>query len=276
MTEIDVRAPWWRWRTVTRRVEDIARQLAPQIVFLSGLPLPTCTIRLMSAPAYGRALRRPTARLAEPNRRDLDLSQAHDQQQRDAVAQQRRSADHLFRTAHVLVDPEGQPELLLMPTTARYSGSLGEWLWELLAHEMTHLAQYHAGSGGELWRLHGTAVPQAHGASDLALHPLMEAHANLVGIAAVDATLGRAPRRDPARRVWAAMRQRLGSQQSDETRQMVILGVKFLDQLYTRTGDPSVTDIIWRSPRLHAPTMAELSDPDAWLARVTAPRPSGT
>lgn len=260
----------WRYRSVRERVEETAREVGPVVEQVTGLSLPPRPVlRLVTIAAYGAESLRHAQRRAEQDLHDSDLQGVDTASlHRWLAAQRRLSGVHWVASrAETVISPAGLPEVLLPPGGARRAGALGELLYETLAHELTHLAQWQASQrgDGQLFRLRGTGVPAAHGVADLALAAVMEGHAHWVQNQVTAKLLGHPPRRDRTTWLYRHLRTKTAPVTAG-MKQAATRGEEFVARVHHVTGGTAVLDRIWRTPTL-APTCQEITEPDAWLSR---------
>lgn len=265
MTQYEIRyESGWRYRWVRERVRQVVREVAPVVEHVSGLPLPPqVVIRLVMIPLYGAESVAHLQRGVAADLRDFEDVDADALHRWLATHRRLSSVLWAFSRAVTVITAEGQPEVLLPPGGARRAGALGDVLYETLAHELTHLAQWQSAQRGDgrLFRVRGTGVPAAHGVADLALGEVMEGHASWVQDQVTTKLLGGPPQR--GRTSW--LYRRLRSKVSDHG-QVFATGEDFVTHVHDVTGGTAVLDRIWRNPAL-APTQQEITNPDAWLTR---------
>lgn len=259
----------WRYRWVRERVRQVAGEVAPVVEQVTGLPLPPrAVVRLVTIAEYGEESVSNMQRGLEKDLEDFDDVDA-DALRRWVAARRRLIPVHwVVSRAETVISAEGLPEVLLPPGGARRAGALGELLYETLAHELTHLVQWQASQCGDgrLFRLRGTGVPAAHGVADLALDGVMEGHAYWVQDQVTAKLLGHVPQR--GRMSWLYRRLRKTSAPvRDVMAEPGTCGEDFVARVHNVTGGTAVLDRVWRTPTL-APTCQEITEPDAWLARL--------
>ncbi|MFE7133840.1 zinc-dependent metalloprotease [Streptomyces sp. NPDC057638] len=184
MPQIDIRLTAGRaHRDFGERLRAVAEETVPVVEAVTQLPLPDpVVIRTLTPRRWLRDHKRSTKRRLTLEMTELGLSAV-----RPHLGSARASVlggVAFLRTHWVAIGGQAveyapdRPEVVICPEALRHCGRLDDlsMLYKIVAHEVTHLAQY-AASGGAVWRAQSTHFPALRGTTDLDYHWLLEGHA---------------------------------------------------------------------------------------------------
>ncbi|MEU9190298.1 hypothetical protein AB0D14_38410 [Streptomyces sp. NPDC048484] len=160
----------------------------------------------------------------------------------------------------------GHPELVIVPEALRHAGVLGNGplLHKLLAHEMTHLAQYAA--NGKLWDDQETFFPMRRGVADRAYSFLLEGHAYWADRQITTEIFGAPVTTDETSPDASELWRKLASSPVPKKIKPVLK--RSTDAVTQLIGDVGlhVFNEVWTRPDL-MPTTAESEQPEIWRRR---------
>ncbi|MCW8101700.1 zinc-dependent metalloprotease [Streptomyces tauricus] len=163
----------------------------------------------------------------------------------------------------------GRPELVIVPEALRHAGRLDDSpvLHKLLAHEMTHLAQY-AANGGSLWDDQESFSPHQRGVADRNYGFLLEGHAYWADREITTKLFGTPVTTDEpspdASELWRKIASRPVPKEIEAgLRQSTDAVTDLID-----TVGLDVFNQVWTQPDL-MPTKAESTQPQTWQQRFT-------
>lgn len=161
------------------RLEEIASETAPLVTAVTGLPLPDpIVIRTMTVRDWNAAHRRSSKRRLITEALELGTPfRTKARMRRLARLVGMRLLWPTTAGESVAFEP-GHPEVVIVPEALQHAGRLDDdlVLCKVIAHEMTHLAQY-AASGGEMWAAQESFFPDRRGTAERHYHFLVEGHA---------------------------------------------------------------------------------------------------
>jgi hypothetical protein len=165
------------------QLRTIAETVAPLVEAATGLQLPDLVvIRTMTAKRWLTAHRRSGKRRLRSEVKELrgrvtveERAAARAQRVRNQTG--RRSMWPQIGAQAVEFTP-GRPELVILPEALQHGGRLDDLpvLHKVVAHELTHLAQYTAGAGAT-WAAQDTFFPGSRGVAGRDYTLLVEGHA---------------------------------------------------------------------------------------------------
>lgn len=267
VTQCDVRhETGFRYRKVRDRVQQVADEVAPMVERITGMRLPSQPIiRLMTVPRMHIESQAHDQRILEQDIREVDLTDTEIAALREnrKMVYRRRLRTWVLISATTVISADGAPQILFPPTSGKHAGALGEDLYRIMAHELTHVAQkVHA---PEFYALSSTIVPAKRGIGHLALDELLEGHAMWTDQQVTNKVFGRAPRHDG--RSWFFHRATKKLNAYWEVRKdFYVNNEAFVTRVCEATGSPAALDCAWNDPD-NAPTHDEIADPNAWLTR---------
>jgi hypothetical protein len=258
---------------LAKRLWDIAEEIIPRVEAVTQLRLPAPTvIRLMTVDDWKKA------------HETRSIQRLHDETAQFAITLEgKREAEkmHILRLSMrsefwplmlgeaVDLDP-GHPDLVIVPEALRHAGRLDDdpVLHKLLAHEMTHLAQYTA-NGGDIWNDQETFFPQQRAVADRNYAFLLEGHAHWADMQ-ITATIFGAPVTiggisPDASELWRKLASR------DVPKEVKAAQARSTDTVTQLIAEQGVDAFnrVWREPTL-VPTLAEALEPAPWTERMTA------
>ncbi|MEE4495114.1 hypothetical protein [Streptomyces sp. BE230] len=168
-----------RFDALADRLKALADQTAPLVEAVTGLSLPdSVVIRTMTVRKWRAAHRRQDRVQLRGEARELRPAREARRRAKAAAVGSRMSRRVVWPSIGAqVVDFHQRPEVVVLPQALREAGRLDDErvLQKILAHEMTHLAQY--AIGNELWALMNTRYPEQRGISDRDYSFALEGHA---------------------------------------------------------------------------------------------------
>ncbi|MER6629018.1 hypothetical protein ABT301_12345 [Streptomyces sp. NPDC000987] len=251
------------------RLRVIAEEAAPVVESVTALPLPEpIVIRTMTTRAWKRAHGRRARRLVMAEWRELDPRGDDARAASFAVKQERvwRRQNWPVIAAQTVDFESGQPEIVILAESLRHQDRLdaSDALTKVIAHELTHLAQYQAG-GGAVWQASKSYFKRLRGTADRNYNFLLEGHAYWTDGEVTTKLLGSKVELSRAPGASDIVDKAL------ETAKPVLKG--------NRVSEEAVADVIavcgidifnqiWTNPDL-IPTHEDTKSPDAWARRFT-------
>ncbi|MFE9687160.1 hypothetical protein [Streptomyces sp. NPDC006285] len=170
-----------RFNALAERLETIVEPIAPLVETVTGLALPDAVvIRTMTARKWQAVHRREDKRRLRAEARELHPSRSALCAAKAQTASLRNTRRAQWPTigAQAVEFRQGHPELVVLPQALREAGRLTDepMLYKIVAHELTHLAQY-AIDDGATWSLMDTLYPDQRGTADRDYPFLLEGHA---------------------------------------------------------------------------------------------------
>ncbi|MFE7115951.1 hypothetical protein ACFU99_11090 [Streptomyces sp. NPDC057654] len=163
------------------RLRGIAELTAPLVEAVTELPLPErTTVRLVSTATWRRNYHQYQLGLYNRERGSLSgrLREQFLPYLRETMAGRLNGtpSDTWTRTwAMCIEDAMGEPETLVLAENIQHKTATDDELHQLLAHELTHLAQYHASP--EMFDFARTPLTRSWGEDLWAVESLLEGHA---------------------------------------------------------------------------------------------------
>lgn len=274
MTNCDVRhQAGRRYRAAAQQVQQAADAVAPLVEEVTGLRLPPRpVIRVARVTEMIHAHGQAQEHQLERDARELDLNGRTVAQLRSELTAQHRlyAAMWPLRSAQIIWNPAGIPEIWYPPKTAAHADRVSDFVYQVMAHELTHLAQ---STAGPLNILRTSHFRQLRGVANLALDEISEGHASWADREVSRHFLGHVPNEDdPQDRSRPSRFYRRAASVFANQRATTLAcydrGEAFVTRVVEKTGSPQVLDHIWSHPQ-HAPTHQEITDPFTWLARAT-------
>lgn len=171
-----------RFDGLAERLKRIADEVVPVVELVTGLPLPDQVgIRTMTVPAWLRAHRDSAERQFLAEAKELSPSRT-DTREAQKLRRTRYSEVRLLwptMGGQAVELESGQPEVVVLPAALTQAGRLHDdpFLYRVMAHEMTRMAQY-AASGGAVWAAQDTFFPLLRAVRGWDYPFLVEGHAH--------------------------------------------------------------------------------------------------
>lgn len=254
-----------------RRIEKIAAECAPLMEDVTGLAMPPAlTIRLVDAGTWTAECRADHGRRFAADVIDLkprpERYRAVERKKRRTNFVEARS--WLGAGARTIDSADGAPEILMVPDSARRAGRYDdhEYLLFMMAHELCHPAQHHA---GPTFRAVPSLFQEERRTERLALHHVIEGHATWAAKGITAQLLGRPVQPDPAPPSTRLHRFVMRVAKWADANVPYEKGFAFV--VHVLDGDnalaPERFNRLWNHVDLF-PTLEELDVPDTWLSRV--------
>lgn len=258
---------------------DAAREVAPVVEAVTGLPLPArVTVRCTTIQGMRRQWRRRTRAQLRRDIARMDLDPASDpevQQVRKHLRRESMSPKAITASIRVailadgrtLLGPTGDPEVVIMPETWYMAGLCPAARRRAVAHELVHVAQRTAG-GTQLRDALDSWVRNRYrgrGVDDPALRPVYEGQAYLADQHVLD-KLGLQLSPPTPTPFYIKFMQRAGTATTQQvvSANSLTPGQEFVREVTARHG-MSIINAMWTDPSL-VPTYQQLTDPDGWAA----------
>ncbi|MEU1296071.1 hypothetical protein ABZ439_26980 [Streptomyces sp. NPDC005840] len=252
------------------RLDRIAAETAPLVRNVTQLDLPEpVVIRTMKVPHWKKAHRRASKDQLKRESREIGASS---QSEAKRIRRQRLFSMRILWPTMlgqaVELEP-GKPELLILPEALQLAGRLGDdpVLYKILAHEMTHLAQYCA-SGGAVWAAQDTLYPSLRGTEERDYSFLLEGHAYWADRQVTAKLFGKPvstdePSPDASSLYLKMFKSPLRSEAVERDRRSLDSVTSILEATGAATFNR-----VWTDPDL-TPLKSETSKPELWEQRMT-------
>ncbi|UFQ99874.1 hypothetical protein KBP30_00935 [Streptomyces sp. Go40/10] len=170
-----------RFDDLAERLQAVVEPIAPLVEAVTRLTLPdTVVIRTMTPRQWLAVHRRQDRRQLRAEARELDPSRCARRSAKAETRSLRKARRSVWPGigAQVLEPRQGHPEVAVLPQALREAGRLNDEpvLHKVVAHELTHIAQY-ATTDGAAWRLMKTFYADQRGIADRDFSFLLEGHA---------------------------------------------------------------------------------------------------
>ncbi|MFE7116042.1 hypothetical protein ACFU99_11550 [Streptomyces sp. NPDC057654] len=255
------------------RLHDIAAETTPLVEKVTGLDITSPPrIRLITTPAWTAACEEYAIAVWNRDRGFFShiyelpfFKELREEYAEYYVTQPSRWA---LQYAQCIEDSTGEPEILILTETLREGqAEYDDQLYRLMAHEITHLAQYWASDGKTLYYVRSSLPPQLNNESPLAFSSFVEGHAMWAQNRVTQTLLGRTIGW-PAPGGTDRFREAVAPFQDDRQAQRDVCDytqdfVEYLMQKLTLDQFNS----LWRDAILF-PTEEELQAPDQYLRRI--------
>ncbi|MFD6288016.1 hypothetical protein [Streptomyces sp. NPDC060205] len=257
------------------RLWDIAEEIAPLVAAVTQLRLPEpAVIRLMTYDKWKEA------------HEESSLRRLHAEAEQLGAGSTAKLKAKLQRTAHLATRfvfwpmmmgetvelVPGSPELVIVPDALRHAGVLhdGRVLHKMLAHEMTHLAQY-AADRGAMWADQESYFPQQRGVTDRAHTFLIEGHAYWADREITAKIFGEpVTTQEIAPDASGRYRKLAKRSMPKKVKAAQARSLDAITQLIAGQG-PDVFNRVWLDRTL-VPTLAEAEQPARWIERLATAR----
>ncbi|MFI1408926.1 hypothetical protein ACH4Y0_03165 [Streptomyces sp. NPDC020707] len=256
-----------------KRLWDIAEETAPLVEAVTQLRLPEpAVIHLMTLDTWKKAHEESSLRRLHAEAAELDVTTTA-----KLKAKLKRSAHLGTRFAFwpmmlgeaVELTP-GKPELVIVPDALRHAGVVHDdrVLHKILAHEMTHLAQYAADSGA-IWADEETYFPEQRGVADRAHMFLIEGHAYWADREITTKIFGEPVTTEEISPDATGQYRKLAERSMPKkAKASQARSLEAVTHLITTQGLDAFNRI-WRDRTL-IPTRAEAAEPALWIERMAA------
>ncbi|MFI9830830.1 hypothetical protein ACIHIX_24460 [Streptomyces sp. NPDC051913] len=280
MPSVDVRQEAGdQFESLAERLQHIAQEIVPVAELVTQLPLPDQVgIRTMTIPDWLRAHRDSADQQLHTEAAELSPSRTDMREARELHQTRLREVRLLWPTVGgqaVKWEP-GQPEVVVLPAALQQAGRLHDdpFLYRVLAHEMTRIAQYTA-SSGTLWASQYTFFPQLRGVWGWDYPFLTECHAHEAAQRITTKLLGHpVPANAPSPYATVRYRNLWANPQRQALATRHLKGAEAVAQIIN-THRLDVFNRVWTIPAL-APLRAEThSKAAAWQARFATLTPEG-
>ncbi|MGW0569912.1 hypothetical protein [Streptomyces tauricus] len=260
---------------LAKRLWDIAEETAPLVEAVTQLRLPEpAVIRLMTFDKWKKA------------HEESSLRRLHAEAAQLGVGPTAKLKAKLQRTAHLATRwtfwpmmmgeavelVPGSPEMVIVPDALRHAGVLhdGRVLHKLLAHELTHLAQY-AADRGAMWADQESYFPQQRGVADRAHMFLIEGHAYWADREITTKIFGEPVTTQEISPDASGQYRKLAERSMPkEVKAAQARSLDAITQLIAGQGLDAFNRV-WRDRAL-VPTLAEAEQPARWIERMAAAR----
>ncbi|MFF3487284.1 hypothetical protein ACFYXC_28970 [Streptomyces sp. NPDC002701] len=262
---------------LVERLEAAVEPIAPLVEKVTGLALPgTVVLRTMSARQWQAAHWRHSKRLARAEVRELRPSLSSVRAAKALAASLRATRRTVWPTigAQAVEFRQGQPELAVLPQALREAGRLDDHLTlhKIIAHELTHIAQY-AADGGAMWHLMDTLYSSHRGIADRDYAFLVEGHAYWADQQITTILFGEpVPTGEVSPHATLRYRALVETPQRAETLKYLNAAADSVGQIINATGLDTFNRI-WTTPDL-VPLKSETSTSELWQQRFTHARAS--
>ncbi|WP_329331191.1 hypothetical protein OG866_00135 [Streptomyces sp. NBC_00663] len=260
-----------RFDGLAARLERIAHEVASVVELCTGLPLPDqVCIRTMTVPAWMRTHRDSAEQQFHAEAAQLSPSRTGMREARELRQTRLREVRLLWPTVGgqaVKWEP-GQPDVVVLPAALTQAGRLHDdpFLYKVLAHEMTRIAQY-AASSGTLWAAQRTFFPHLRGVRGWDYPFLAEGHAHEADQRITTKLLGHpVPANTPSPYATVRYRNLWANPQRQALATHHLNGAEAVARIINTQGLDAFNRV-WTTPAL-APLCAEThGEPAAWQAR---------
>ncbi|MGW2652157.1 hypothetical protein ACWC1D_00620 [Streptomyces sp. NPDC001478] len=259
-----------RFDALAERLETVVEPIAPLVQAVTGLALPeTVVIRTMTARKWQAAHRRQDKRQLRAETRELHPSPSGRRAAKAQTASLRNARRHIWPTigAQVVEIRHGHPELVVLAQAIREAGRLDDepTLYKIVAHELTHLAQY-AIDDGVTWRLMNTLYADQRGIADRDYPFLLEGHAYWADQQITTNLLGTpVPTGEISPHATLRYRNLVETRQRAEDQEYFNLAADSVSQVIDNQGLDAFNQV-WTTPDL-VPLKSETSRPELWQRR---------
>lgn len=259
-----------RFDALVDRLAAVTEQTAPVVMAVTGLSLPdTVVIRTMTVRNWRAVHRRQDRVRLRVEARELRPPRSS---RRSAKAQAAASgfSRHIVWPsigAQVVDFGHGRPEIVILPQALQEAGRLDDErvLQKVIAHEMTHLAQY-AIADGSLWVLMNTRYPDQRGIGDRDYSFLLEGHAYWADQQVTTKVLGApVPTAEISPHATRRYRALAETSQRNESLAYFEAAADSVGRIIEAQG-LNAFNRIWTAPEL-VPLRSESSTPELWQQR---------
>ncbi|TFI25544.1 hypothetical protein [Streptomyces sp. 4R-3d] len=255
------------FKKLNARLSEILPEVSPVVEAVTELKLPSLVLfRIMTARQWMNEHKARENRLWKRELRELDSIPYRDLRAAAAKIKGERKGRRMYWLgvgAQTVEIEAGRPEVQVLPEALKHSGLLHDvdFLYKLVGHELTHLAQYEA-SKGLMWTATNTLFPRFRGITDRDHNFVKEGHAYWADKRITTKVLGHPVSTKEISPYASARYRRVHAARGPETDAYFQRSIDAVTELIDRRGISSFNRV-WTNPNL-VPEGAQTLNPELW------------